>query len=193
MSKGDAVSASDAAFVLVGSGVTEVTTSVTSTQLASVRRGQRVTVTPAGWSRSLSGQVTLVGLLPDSSSSYPLVVTVQSSAAIAEDTTASLAIVTGSSSNAVTVPTSAVTRAGTRAFVQVLTGTSTLTRRVVTVGVVGNRVTSLTAGLKAGQQVVLADLDAALPSSTSTNGTRRFSTGGFGGTGGPPVGAGPGR
>ncbi len=42
VSKGDAVSASDAAFVLVGSGVTEVTTSVTSTQLASVRRGQRV-------------------------------------------------------------------------------------------------------------------------------------------------------
>ena len=165
---------------------------MTSTQLASVRRGQRVTVIPAGWSRSLSGEVTLVGLLPDSSSSYPLVVTVQSSAAIAEDTTASLAIVTGSSNNAVTVPTSAVTRAGTRAFVQVLTGTSTVTRRVVTVGVVGNRVTSLTAGLKAGQQVVLADLQAALPSSTSTTGNRRFGTGGFGGTGGLRRG-GPGR
>ncbi len=81
---------------------------------------------------------------------------------------------TGSSSDAVTVPTSAVTRAGTRAFVQVLTGTSDGHPSLVTVGVVGNRVTSLTAGLKAGQQVVLADLDAALPSSTSTTGSRRL-------------------
>jgi hypothetical protein len=54
----------------------------------------------------------------------------------------------------------------------------------VTTGVVGRSRTEIASGLKAGQQVVLADLDEALPSGGSSTGQRRFGTGGVGGLGG---------
>ena len=85
---------------------------------------------------------------------------------MAEGSTASVSIVTGVARNAVTVPTSAISRTGTRAVVRVLDG-DTVTRTVVTVGVVGKRKVSISQGLKAGATVVLADLDAAVPTSTT--------------------------
>jgi HlyD family secretion protein len=168
LARGDQASSSDTAVVLVGHGVTTVTTSVSNAQVPAVRRGQAVTVTPAGWTSPLKGTVSAIGLLPDSSSAFPVTVTVQSARTVAEGSTASVSIVTGVARDAVTVPTSAISRTGTRAVVRVLDG-DTLTRTVVTVGVVGERRVSISQGLKAGATVVLADLDAAVPSTTNTN------------------------
>jgi HlyD family secretion protein len=186
----DQVGASDVAVVLVGRGVTTVTSTLSTAQVPTVRQGQRVTVVPAGWSSALAGTVSQVGLLPDSSGNHTVTITVATARTVAEGTTASVAIVTGTARDAVTVPTSAVTKIGSRALVRVLHGT-TLTSVLVTTGVTGTRRTSITSGLRAGQQVVIADLSAALPSTTSTqNGTTtRFRragglTGG-GGFGGP--------
>ena len=184
LARGDQASTSDTAAVLVGKGVTTVTTSVSNTQVRGVRRGQSVTVTPAGWATSLTGTVSAIGLLPDSSGNFAVTVTVESGRTVAEGSTASVSIVTGVARNAVTVPTSAISRTGTRAVVRVLDG-DTVTRTVVTVGVVGKRKVSISQGLKAGATVVLADLDAAVPSSTTNNNQQRFRNGDIGG--GPTV------
>jgi HlyD family secretion protein len=179
IAKGDLVAASDPAFVLVGKGVTTVSASVTPAQVPSVRRGQRVTVVPAGWTTSLTGTVSAIGLLPGSDSTFPVTVTLNTTKAVAEGTTASVAIVTGSASNAVTIPLTALTRIGQRATVQVLSG-GTATPTQVTVGVVGTRRVAITQGLEQGASVVLADLGATVPSSTSSQ-TPRFSRGAGGG------------
>ena len=63
------------------------------------------------------------GLLPDSSGNHTVTITVATTRTVAEGTTASVAIVTGTARDAVTVPTSAVTRIGSRALVRVLHGT----------------------------------------------------------------------
>ena len=71
----------------------------------------------------MKGTVTEIAMLPDSSGSFPVTVTVESSRTVSEGSTASVSIVTGVAKDAVTVPTSAVTRNGDRAVVQVLDGT----------------------------------------------------------------------
>ena len=61
-------------------------------------------------------------------------------------------------------------------------------RQLVTVGAVGPVYTQIVQGLSAGQQVVLADVDEAIPTSTTTSRFARFAgaggLGGLGGTGG---------
>ena len=178
LARGDLASSSDTPFVLVGQGVTTVTTTVTTAQVPDVRRGQAVAVTPAGWTSPLKGTVTGIGVLPDSSGNFAVTVTIESARTVAEGSTASVSIVTGVAKDAVTVPTSALIRDGSRTAVQVLTR-HTVSRRSVTVGVVGTRSTSITKGLEAGTKVVLADLAAKVPSST---------TSGPGGRSGPPGG-----
>jgi HlyD family secretion protein len=95
--------------------------------------------------------------------------------------TASVAITLNTANAAVTVPTSAVHGAGGFSFVTALVnGKPTLTR--VSVGVQGADLTQITKGLKAGDQVVLADLNTALPTAGTTN--TRGGLGGGGGAGG---------
>ncbi len=85
---------------------------------------------------------------------------------------AAVGIVVGQASGVLTVPTSAVS-SGT---VEVLSGGEAQRVRVTT-GLVGPTRTAITAGLKAGAVVVLADLDTPLP----TSGTSTQLRGGFGG------------
>lgn len=183
ISRADLVTASTTAFVLVGKGVTEVSATLSSSQVEDVHPGQEVTVTPAGWTSGLTGSVTLVGPLADDSGNHTVTVTVQSPRTVAQGTTASLSIVVGTARDAVTVPTSSVTQTGSRASVEVLSR-GTPTRTSVTVGVVGPRRTSITQGLRSGATVVIADLGAPLPSSDSTSNRRGgFGRAGFGGAG----------
>jgi hypothetical protein len=63
----------------------------------------------------------------------------------------------------------------------VLSG-DTMTRTAVTAGVIGARHATITKGLKAGTKVMLADLDARVPNSTTTN-TQRARLGAAGGAG----------
>jgi len=148
-------------------------------------------VTPAGAEKALPATVTRLGQLPDSSSgttTYPVVVTLDGAGLdLASGGTASVDVVVGTASGVVTVPTSAVSNGA----VDVLDG-ATVTRVRVTTGVVGRTRPEITGGLQAGQTVVLADLDQALPSGGSTTTQRRFGvgaggfappSGGFGGAG----------
>ncbi|WP_188110479.1 efflux RND transporter periplasmic adaptor subunit [Aeromicrobium ginsengisoli] len=178
--KGDSVSADDVVAVIVGTGGTTAKTTVTAAQVADVKKGQTASVSPAG-GKPVTGTVTSIGLLPDSSTdsaTYPVTLDLRGSVAAPEGSTASIALVIGTAKNALTVPSSAVSTTG-RTTVSVLTDGNPV-RTAVTVGVVGPTRTSITQGLTKGQEVVIADLDAALPSGDSTT-TRFPGAGGFGG------------
>jgi HlyD family secretion protein len=185
--KGDAVGASDVVVIIAGDGGSTVTTTVTVDQVPQVEKGQIAHVTPAGADEPVDGTVTEIGMLPTSGDTvtYPVTIDLADDVTAPEGAGATIDVVTGTVTGAVTVPSSAVTTAGRTTVTVLADGTATPTP--VTVGVVGSTRTSITDGLDAGQTVVLADLDAALPSGDDTAGVRGFGTGG-----GPPSGVRPG-
>jgi trimeric autotransporter adhesin len=183
---GDSASSSTVAVVVNGNdGDVEVTVNVTENDIRSIKVGQRAQVSADGAQTALPARVTSIGLLSASDSgtaSYPVVVALAGAPlSLASGADASVSIVTATASNVVTVPSSAVARAatGSTGVVRVLVGDAVTPTRVQ-VGAIGPVRTQIVSGLKPGQQVVLADLSAALPSS-STN--ARFGGGGFGGGG----------
>ena len=92
-----------------------------------------------------------------------------------------------------TVPTSAITTAGSRSTVTVLDGETT-SLVTVTSGAVGVDRTEIVSGLTAGQLVVLADLNEAIPTATASTSARSGSGlggSGLGGSGGGAAGGGP--
>jgi multidrug efflux pump subunit AcrA (membrane-fusion protein) len=177
--------------VVVGSGEDEVTTAVSDSQVGQVRPGQSVRVSPDGSTSPITGQVSAIGALASTTSSgtasYPVTISLGNPAKqLFAGATANVAITLKTAKAAVTVPTSAVHSVGAFYFVSTLTsGTPKLTR--VSIGVQGADLTQITGGLRAGDQVVLADLNTPLPTSGTTN-TRGFGGGavrvGGGGLGG---------
>lgn len=186
--KGDAVSGSSSstspAFVIKGSSHDEVTLSLSATQVRTIKAGMTATATPDGSSRAVTGRVVAIRAA-DSDSQYPVVVELEgSSSRLVSGADAAVTVVLATARNALTVPTSAVHRSGSRTYVELLSGGKEVRRTVVTAAT-GAALTQIRAGLVAGQQVVLANLDAAVPSSSNTL-TRIGGTGfgRFGGTGG---------
>lgn len=177
---GDQVSSGTAVVVVVGEGAAEVSATVAVDQLAKLATDQPATVTPVGTAERIPGRVTRVGTLPDPSAetvAYPVTITVdRPPASLLAGGSATASVVVATAKNVLTVPTSAVTR-GTVTVLQ--GGQPTVTP--VTVGAVGPTRTEIKEGLARGAEVVLADLDAPLP----TNDQSGF-TGGFRG-GGPVV------
>ena len=92
---------------------------------------------------------------------------------------AAVTIALASAADVLAVPTSAVHYSGATAYVTVLANGKT-TRHTVKAGAIGAALTELTAGVTVGNRVVLANLNAAVPSSSTTL-TRRTTTGGLGG------------
>ncbi|MCL8251615.1 HlyD family efflux transporter periplasmic adaptor subunit [Aeromicrobium fastidiosum] len=176
--EGDVVADSDVVIVIKGDGATTVTTTVTLDQIQDVAVGQTASVTPAGAVEATGGTVSSIGLLPDASSgtsTYPVTIELAEPVAAPEGSTASISVVTGRAESVLTVPSSAVSTT-IRTTVSVLVdGRPVVTP--VTVGVVGATRTEITDGLTRGQEIVLADLDADLPSGDST--TTSLTGGGF--------------
>jgi HlyD family secretion protein len=178
---------STAHIVIVGAGEDEVTTAVSDSQVGQVKPGQAVNVSPDGSTTPIAGRVSAIGALASTTSSgtasYPVTISLGNPAQqLFAGATASVAITLNTANAAVTVPTSAVHTVG--GFGIVTTLVDGLEKPVrVTVGVQGADLTQITKGLKAGDQVVLADLDTALPTSGTTN-TRGGLGGGAGGAGG---------
>ena len=158
---------------IVGTGIPGVQATVVLAQLDQLKVGENVTVAADGVSTPLHGTVTSIGLLSTtsgSSTAYP--VTVQLDAGtpqLYDGTGADIVISTGSAHNVLTVPNSAIhDLPGGRHTVTVVSGGKTSTVPV-TVGIAGNDVTEIKSGLRAGQQVELADLSQPLPASTSNS------------------------
>jgi HlyD family secretion protein len=192
----DQVSAGDAVATLVAPGLTTATVRATATQAAQLTTGTTAEVTPAGATDALTAKVGRVEhtATTDSSaggaSSDPTyaveIVLDDRDLAIADGMPATVAIEVGSADDVVVVPASAISN-GT---VTVVDDTGTARRTPVSTGVVGATEVEITDGLEAGDRVVLADLDAPLPTGDSSQ--QGGGLGGFGGDGvrmGPPGGS----
>lgn len=191
VAKGGDVSAGDTVATVVAPGLTTVTAEVSATQAAQLRTGLDVEVTPAGATEALAGAVSRVEHVATSSTTsdadptYTVeVVLDERDLPLADGMPASVVAVVGSAQDVVVVPASAVSD-GTVTVVE--DGTA---RRVrVSTGIVGATEIEVTDGLAKGDEVVLADLDADLPSGDSTQqGPGGFGGGGLPGGGTPPTG-----
>ena len=204
VARGDQVSGSSSstspAFQVVGSPQSQVTIGLTAAQIRTVKTGMQARVTADGAATSVTGIVTSVGIAAaessTGSSTYPVVIAVSKTAtSLVSGADAAVSIVLAHVRNALIVPTSAVHRSGEKSYVETLAN-GRLTRTTVTVGAMGATTTQILAGLTTGQRVILANLNAAVPSSSSNlttgggNGFRSLRISGGPGPGGfsPPGG-----
>jgi multidrug efflux pump subunit AcrA (membrane-fusion protein) len=168
---GTAETAGSTAFVIAGLDAYEVVTQVPVTYLPQLKTGQRASVLPDGTSTPLSGSVVSIGLIPDSTGSpvtYAVTIGLAGQPSGLRPGSYAGVTITTARSSGVSVPTSAVHRSGHRATVIVYAGGKARVAKV-TVGTVGPVMTRITAGLRAGEQVVLANLSQPLPSSNPAN------------------------
>jgi HlyD family secretion protein len=187
MKAGDHVAAASSTenVVVVGPGGYEVSTTVPVADIGNVKPGQSASVLPDGSSSAIDGKVVSIGVVPTTSGSttvYPVVIGLSGAPdGLRNGGSASVTITLNHVGDALTVPTSAVRSAGGGAvhLVTVVSGGKTSTVPVQ-VGATGPDLTQITSGLQEGQTVMLADLNAPLPSNTTTRGLG----GGFGGGGG---------
>jgi multidrug efflux pump subunit AcrA (membrane-fusion protein) len=192
MKAGDHVSAASSTenVVVVGPGGYEVTTTVPVTDIGNVKLGDAASVVPDGAASAIDGKVVSIGVVPTTSGSttvYPVVIGLNGSPeGLRNGGDASVTITLNQVTGVLAVPTSAVRTAGAGAFhiVMVLSGSKTQTMPVQ-IGAVGPDLIEIKSGLQEGQQVVIADLNAPLPSNTLTRGF-----GGGGGLGGGGLGGG---
>lgn len=181
---GSSVSAgsSTAVITVLGSGQRSVTTTVGIADVDRVRKGTTATVSVDGVSTLLSGTVSYIGTLntdgtSGSTSTYPVTILLAAtSVPVLDGAGASVALHVGAADGVLTVPTSAIHRLGSRTTVSVYSG-GQVTTTPVTIGVQGSDRTQVVSGLTAGQQVVLAEVSAPVPSNS-------IQTGRFGGAGG---------
>jgi HlyD family secretion protein len=163
-----------------------VTLSVDVTKIPQVKVGDKATVVPDGSSVPLAATVSYVAAAPTSSSSTAYTVQL---AFVANPTTlrdgiqAAVTITTSQAVNALAVPTSAVNHRGALSYVLVINGATTKAQ-IITVGSVGAIYTQVTAGLTAGQRVVLANPATPIPTSTITGRVARITGGVASGTAG---------
>ncbi|WP_315096435.1 biotin/lipoyl-binding protein [uncultured Cellulomonas sp.] len=173
LSAGDSVTASSttATITILGADGYTVTTSVPLTRIDIVTVGQTAQVTTPSTAVGLTATVAGIGVLDTSTTADPAY-TVQlavdpTEEALFDGASAQVRITVAGADQVLTVPTSAVHVDGTAATVQVLDG-GTPTEVTVTRGAVGTERTEITDGLSAGDEVVLADLEQAIATSTST-------------------------
>lgn len=190
ITKGDTVSgassATQPAVEIVGSRQDRATVYLSDTQVRTVKVGMAARVTPDGFSRPVAGRVVAIGVSGTESASgsvsYPVTVDIATSTVpLVSGADAAVWIRMATAKNVIAVPTSAVHYQGATTYVEVLRA-DTPSRQTVKVSTVGPSLTEVVSGLTPGQRVVLADLDAAVPSSSTTvtgrAGFTRF--GGFG-------------
>lgn len=188
---GSTVAAGDTVATVVAPGLTTVAAEVSATQAARLKAGLDVEVTPAGATDALKGAVSRVEHVPTSTTSEGAdptylvqVVLDDRDLGLADGMPATVAAVVGAAEDVVVVPASAVDD-GSVTVVE--DGRARQVR--VTTGIVGATAIEVTDGLDAGDEVVLADLDADLPSGDSEQqGPGGFGGGGFPGGGTPPAG-----
>ncbi len=199
LAKGDTVSArsTSSTITVVGTGALSVDLNIGLSDIDLVKVGQTARVTVDGHSDALPAKVTYVGLTNSasstgSSSTYPVTVQLaRTSDSLYDGMGASVAIEVGTAPGVVAVPISAVHTTGTQHAVDVYSG-GKATTTLVTLGVVGQDLVQIKSGLRAGQRVVLADLSAAIPTSTTNFGRNRSGSGSLTGlTGGTGTGGGP--
>ena len=212
--------------VIIGTGAIEITVPVPLAKRAQVSTGQAATITSTIGGTTLTGTISRIGLLPTtttsafgaaaaatgtsannnnssstSSTTYATVITIASGGdGLPESSRVGVTITTKTVDAAVVLPASAVTPTGTGSgTVQVITNGILSTKRVVT-GAVGDSVIQIVSGVTAGEDVVIADVNKAIPgaslaASRGSQTAQAFPNGGGGNftAGGPAGGNGGGE
>ena len=182
-------SSSTATITIVGGGAKQITTTVGLSDVDKVKVGDRASVNVDGVSNPLTGKVSSIGVLSSttgSTTTYPVKILLDpGTAKLYDGSGASVSIVVSAVQNVLTVPSSAVHHVAGLSTVSVLKKGKVSTVQV-TPGAQGTDLTEIKSGLSAGDQVVLADLGAPLPSGgfNATNNRGGLLGGGGGGGGG---------
>ena len=156
-----------------------VTLSVDLTKIPQVKVGDKATVVPDGSSTPLAATVSYIAAAPTTTGSTAYNVRLaftNNPTALRDGIQAAVTITTAQATGALAVPTSAVNHRGALDYVLVLNG-GTTKAQIITVGAVGATYTQVTDGLTAGQKVVLANPNQAIPTSTITGRIARITGG----------------
>lgn len=197
-SQATTTTATSSAQVLVISPTTwKLEGTVGSADLANLKAGQSVVVTPDGATATIKGTVASIGIVAtstsDGSATFPVVINLSGKHPdLFSGTTAAATITVGEYADVLTIPTAAITTQNKQTVVTKVSGSSTeLTE--VTVGRVFGDLTEVTKGLSAGDQVQITfTRPNATGTSTSTSSSDSQGGGLFGGgMGGPPAGGQP--
>lgn len=186
-------SSSSAQVVVIDPDHFTVAATVDDTEIASIKPGLQAVITPNGSTSVVYGTVSTVGMIASSSSgvtTYPITIAVTGSQpALHDGSSASVSIVVHQLTDVLAVPTTALHYTGSKASViRVVNGRDVSTP--VTLGNVSGAETQITAGLSAGQTIVIPVTRRATGTGRTGTGTRTgfggggFGGGGFGGTGG---------
>lgn len=159
------------AFVVAGLDSWQAVAQIPVTEMPQIATGEPVSVLPDGSNVPVSATIVAVGLQPTAGSNpvtYPVTIGLAGQPSGLHDGGYAGVTITTASSSGVSVPTSAVHYSGSRATVTVYAAGKT--RQVkVKVGTKGPAMTRITSGLRPGQQVVLANLNAPLPNDNPDN------------------------
>ena len=170
---GDTSSGSSTAqVVVIATNAWVVNAAVGASDLASVKKGLQVDITPDGSAARVFGTVSSVGIMASTGSSgaatFPVVIKVTGSpTGLYAGGTVSAAIVVKQVENVLTVPSAALTSEGDTTYVTV-SKDGKETRTKVVIGTVYGASTQIVSGLSEGDQVVVRQV--------------RLPTGGTGGT-----------
>jgi multidrug efflux pump subunit AcrA (membrane-fusion protein) len=181
-------SSSTAQVVVISTGHWVVGSSVSSADLAQVKKGLQATITPSDTTQTVFGVVTSVGIVASSSTSgsasFPVAIAITGSpTGLYSGGSAEVTIIVKQVANALTVPTSAVhTVSGATVVYQRVGGKQVNTK--VTVGTVSGQNTQILTGLKSGDQVVVTGFGGPGGGTRPQGGTRSGTTGQQGGFGG---------
>lgn len=177
--------------MLFSTGSFNVQASVTDAQIARIKVGDQAVITPNGSTQNVFGTVSQITPLATQSSgvaTFPVTIAITGTPpGLFAGASAQVSIVVLQRSDVLTVPTSAVHTIGSRSIVNVLEGGKQVSH-VVTTGATDAARTEITSGLSAGDQVVLANLNASVPGNTTNR--PGGGAGGFGGFGGGGLGGG---
>lgn len=156
---GNGGSSSSAQIVVISTGSWIVDASVGSADLAELKKGLQVEITPSDTTTKVFGTVSSVGIVASSTSSgsatFPVVIAVTGSpSGLYAGGTADLTIIVKQLSDVLTVPTAAVHSDNGKTVVYQQVGGNQVSTPV-TVGAVYGTSTQVTSGLKAGDKVVV--------------------------------------
>lgn len=161
----------------------EVSGEISDTQISQVHLNQIASVTPAGQTAPLSAtvsQITPMATTTQGVATFPVnVLITEPSSTLFAGASAQVSIIVNQVENVLTVPTSAVHSLGAINFINVLQNGKSV-RKLVTTGATSGVRTEVTSGIQPGDQVIIANKRAGLPSAGLPRGTGR---GGFGGGG----------
>jgi multidrug efflux pump subunit AcrA (membrane-fusion protein) len=173
------------AIMLIDPSTFQSVASVSDAEISQIKIGNKVLILPSGFSKPLSGtvtQITPVGTLSQGVVAFPVTTTVNNQQEIALFTgeSAEITFVVSQVSNVVVVPLSAVHTNGSKTYVYV-DSSGNKKRQKVTTGASSSTFIQITHGLSAGNEVILANTNMALPSGNSGLGAGKNKGGIFGG------------